>query len=69
MPERVPIYDPRAVDRTYRAHRARRRAAMERKRARRRAHVRFFAMILLLLGLVVYVSLVAWREVERLFGL
>jgi hypothetical protein len=31
--------------------------------------MRFFAVIVVLLALSVYVALTAWRELERLFGL
>lgn len=67
--EDVPEHDPTAVERAYAAHRARRRALIRRKRARRYARVRFFVVIALLLGLCVYLGVTVWREVERLFGL
>ena len=67
--QEVPKYDPTAVERAYATHRARREARVRRIRARRYARIRFFAVIVLLLALSVYVALTAWRELERLFGL
>ena len=67
--EETPPFDPVAVDRAYLQERARRRARTERSRARRRAGLRFW---LVLLGLVVVsamLTLTIWREVQRLFGL
>jgi len=67
--EDPPPIDPRAIDRAYRAHRARRRAREERSRERSLARLRFFAVLLTLLVLAAYLSLVVWHQVERLFGL
>jgi hypothetical protein len=64
-----PPLDPAAVDRAYRFHRTRRRIREERTRERSLARLRFFAVLLALLVLTAYVSLVVWRQVERLFGL
>lgn len=61
--------DPRAVDRAYRFHRARRRAREDRVRERNLARLRFWAVLLTLLVLAAYFSLTVWREIERLFGL
>jgi len=64
-----PPYDPLAVDRAYLQERARRRARIERTRARRRAGLRFWLVLLVLLVVSVLLSLTIWREIERLFGL
>ncbi len=64
-----PPYDPLAVDRAYLHERARRRARVERTRARRRAGLRFWFVLLVLLTASVLLSLTIWREIERLFGL
>ena len=61
-----PAYDPLARDRAYLQERARRRARVERQRAKRRASVRFWFV---LLAASVLLSLTIWREIERLFGL
>jgi predicted nucleic acid-binding Zn ribbon protein len=65
----APPFDPVAGDRAYLQERARRRARLERNRARRRAALRFWAVLLGLLALGVLLTLTTWREVERLFGL
>jgi hypothetical protein len=64
----IPI-DPSAVDRAYLQERARRRARIERSRARRRAGLRFWLVLLGLVAVSVLLTLTIWREVERLFGL
>ena len=65
----VPDVDPTTVDRAYRYHRERRRARVRQTRARKRANLRFWVVLLLLTGLAVYLMLMVWSEVERLFGL
>jgi hypothetical protein len=67
--DEVPRYDPVAVDRAYLQERARRRARIERTRARRRASLRFWLVLLVLVAATVLLSLTIWREIERLFGL
>ena len=64
-----PPLDPLAVQRAYRAERAKRRARLDRQRARRRAAVRFFVTLALLLGLSVFLALTVWQQIQRLFGL
>jgi len=65
----APPFDPVAVDRAYLHERARRRARTERSRARRRAGLRFWLVLLGLIAVSVLLTLTIWREVERLFGL
>jgi hypothetical protein len=67
--EDPPSFDPVAIDRAYRFHRARRRAREERVRERGLARLRFWVVLLTLLVLASYLSLVVWREIERMFGL
>jgi fatty acid desaturase len=67
--EDPPVSDPSAVARAYRLHRAKRRVRQERTRARRRANVRFWIVLLGLLALSVYISVVIWHQVQKLFGL
>lgn len=67
--EDPPPVDPAAIDRAYRFHRARRHAREERVRERGLARLRFWVVLLTLLVLASYLSLVVWRQVERLFGL
>lgn len=65
----APPFDPVAVDRAYVQERARRRARIERSRAKRRASLRFWFVLLGLIAVSIVLSLTIWREVERLFGL
>jgi hypothetical protein len=67
--EDPPAYDPTAVDRAYRFHRARRRAREDRVRERGLASARFWTVLLVLLVLTAYLSVVVWRQIEQLFGL
>ena len=68
-PEEPPAVDPLSVERAYHLHRAKRRARIERTRTRRRARVRFWAVVLALVAGVVFLALTVWREVQSLFGL
>jgi hypothetical protein len=65
----VPDVDPAAVDRAYRYHRERRRARVRHSRERKRSALRFWVVLLLLTGLAVYLMMLVWSQVERLFGL
>jgi hypothetical protein len=65
----APPFDPVAVDRAYLQERARRRARIERSRARRRAGVRFWLVVLVLIAVSVLLTVTILNEVERLFGL
>jgi hypothetical protein len=65
----APPFDPIAVDRAYLQERARRSARIERSRARRRASLRFWLVVVGLLVASVLISLTIWREIEQLFGL
>ena len=65
----APPFDPVAVDRAYLQERARRRARIERSRARKRAGLRFWLVLVGLIAVSAVLILTVWREVERLFGL
>jgi hypothetical protein len=65
----VPPIDPTAVSRAYRFHRARRRARLEHSRAIRRAGIRFWVVLLLLLAASIVLAVTFWRQVQELFGL
>jgi hypothetical protein len=67
--EEAPPYDPRAIERTLIEQRARREARLARKRARRHAHIRFFVVVLALLGCATALGILVWQEVQNLFGL
>ena len=64
-----PPFDPVAVDRAYLQERARRRARLERSRARRRAGLRFWLVLVCLVAVSLLLTVTIWREIERLFGL
>lgn len=66
--EESPV-DPTAIDRAYRAHRARRRAKVERTRERSRASLRFFLATFVLIALAIVLLLVLWHEIRSVFGL
>jgi hypothetical protein len=68
-PEDAPRFDPTAVERSYAVYRARRRAEARAARARRSGRIRFVTVMLVLLGLCVYLGVVVWHEIQRLFGL
>ncbi len=61
--------DPAAVQQAYRLHRARRRARRERTREVARARLRFWLVLIVLVGLSVWLTVVVWHQIERLFGL
>ena len=67
--EDVPSLDPTAMEREIALQRSRRRARLARRRARRLAHVRFWAVVVALFALSVFLTLTVWREIQRLFGL
>ena len=67
--EEAPPYDPRAIERTLNEQRARREVRIERQRARRNARLRFFVVVLALLGGAVALGIVVWQEIQKLFGL
>ena len=58
----APPFDPVAIDRAYLQERARRRARIERSRARRRAALRFWLVLLALIAVSVLLILTIWRE-------
>lgn len=68
-PEEPLKLDPVAVQQAYRLHRARRRAHRVREREGRRARLRFWIVLIGLVALSIWLSVVAWRQIERLFGL
>ena len=65
----VPVVDHEAVRDTVRLHRARRKARIEHRRRTRRAGIRFWLVLLLLLVASVVLSVTIWHEIQNLFGL
>ena len=65
----VPSLDPSTIERAYRRERARRRARTERHTAVRSSNARFWVVMAVLAFLTVCIALVAWHEVQTVFGL
>ena len=61
--------DPYAVDRAYHLHRARRRARGHRRAESRRAHLRFYVALSVLLMVVAVIAATIWHQIQQLFGL
>jgi hypothetical protein len=61
--------DPAAVQRAYQLHRARRRVRRRRRRETKRAKLRFWIVLFVLVAASVYLSLVIWHQIQRTFGL
>ena len=64
----APSLDPLAIEHAYRRERARRRARVERRSEARRSDFRFWVSLLVLSFLAALAILVAWHEVQTLFG-
>jgi len=67
--EETPPIDPDAIEDAYRYHRARRRARIERRRHTRRAGLRFWVVLFLLVAASVLLVVTVWGQVQQLFGL
>lgn len=67
--EESPPLDPTAVQRSYREHRARRRARERRHRERRWANLRFWLVLALVLTAAILLAARTLGEIERVFGL
>jgi hypothetical protein len=65
----APPVDPQAIDRAYRFYRAQRHAKVEHRRATRMAHVRFWAVLVILVLACAVVAVTVWGEVARIFGI
>jgi type VI protein secretion system component VasF len=61
--------DPAAVQRAYQLHRARRRVHRKRQRETKRAKLRFWIVLFVLVAASVYLSIVIWHQIQRTFGL
>ncbi len=68
-PDDVPVVDHEAVRDTVRLHRARRKARTAHRKRTRRAGIRFWLVLLILLVASVLLSVTIWHEIQRLFGL
>ena len=68
-PDDVPVVDHERVRDTVRLHRARRKARIEHRKRSRRAGIRFWLVLLLLLVASVVLAVTIWHEIQSLFGL
>jgi hypothetical protein len=68
-PDDVPVVDHEAVRDTVRLHRARRKARIAHRKRTRRAGIRFWLVLLILLVASVVLSITIWHEIQNLFGL
>lgn len=68
-PDEAPPLDPDAVRSAYRLQKARRRARIEHRRRTKRAGVRFWVVLFLLVTTGVVLAVTLWREIQQLFGL
>ena len=64
-----PPVDPHAIARNYQLERARRRARSARRAESRRAHLRFYVVLGVLLVGTVVIGATIWHEIQQLFGL
>jgi hypothetical protein len=67
--EEDPPTDPNAVGEAYRFHRARRRAHVRHRQERRKAGLRYYVVLLLLLIGTLVIAVTIWSQVRRAFGI
>lgn len=67
--EGLPNVDPEAVRQAYREHRLRRTARIAHRRRTRRAGVRFWLVLVLLLVVCAWLALTTWNQIGNIFGL
>ena len=67
--EDVPVVDHEQVQHTVRLHRARRKARVAHRKRSKRAGIRFWVVLLVLLVVSVALSVTIWHEIQQLFGL
>jgi len=65
----APVVDHEAVRDTVRLHRARRKARIDHRKRTRRAGLRFWVVLVLLLVASVFLLVTIWNEIQNLFGL
>lgn len=64
-----PPTDPNAVGEAYRFHRARRRAHVRHRQERRKAGLRYYLVLLLLLVGTLVIAVTIWSQVRKAFGI
>ena len=67
--ENDPPTDPNAVGEAYRFHRARRRAHVRHRQERRKAGLRYYLVLLLLLVGTLVIAVTIWSQVRKAFGI
>jgi hypothetical protein len=67
--EEDPPTDPNAVGEAYRFHRARRRAHVRHRQERRKAGLRYYGVLLLLLIGTLVIAVTIWSQVRKAFGI
>ena len=65
----MPVVDHEQVQQTVRLHRARRKARLAHQKRTKRAGIRFWVVLVVLLVVSVVLSVTVWREIQHLFGL
>jgi predicted nucleic acid-binding Zn ribbon protein len=68
-PEDLPVVDHERVQQTVRLHRARSKARIEHRKRTKRAGIRFWVVLILLLVASVVLAVTIWHEIQHLFGL
>jgi hypothetical protein len=73
LPERQHVeeelLDPTAIQRNYQRQRIKRRVRQERAREKTLAALRFWLVLLAVLGVSIGLAVVIWNQIQRLFGL
>jgi hypothetical protein len=64
-----PVHDPNAIARSYRYHRARRAARIERRRERRWARLRFWLVLGCLLLAAAVIGVLILQQIQNIFGI
>jgi hypothetical protein len=67
--EEDPPTDPNAVGEAYRFHRARRRAHVRHRRERRKAGLRYYVVLVMLLLGTLVIAVTIWSLVRKAFGI
>ncbi|MGZ4380181.1 MAG: hypothetical protein ACXVZ3_01980 [Gaiellaceae bacterium] len=64
-----PPTDPNAVGEAYRFHRARRRAHVRHRQEKRKAGLRYYVVLLMLLLGTLVIAVTIWSQVRKAFGI
>ena len=67
--EEIPVSNAETRELRYRHHRARRHARIRAKEENRLARYRFFIAMTVLIAIAVLFVVLAWHEIQKLFGL